>query len=193
MDVMAQPACPNNGAQQIAAPDKLMATAASATSAQLAASDSSGAENSGSTRRALRQGSFASTDTGQQLMPSMSSAMPTQLAVSSLGALGTAAAIMQQPPAALVAVVASGEVQPAASGSEAGICIAATAVKLEPVPYESGGGSSGISGGSSGRVLSPADVALKSKPDQPAAGSQAVARALCNRQSAARSKVGRVL
>lgn len=192
MDATAQPVRPADGAHEVAAPQKQrMATAASAFSAQLAASDSSGAENSGSTRQTVRQGSFASTNTEQPLMPPIPDAKPKLAAAHRPGAAATAAAIMQEPPAAVVAVVATGEAQPAASGSGTGIRLAATAVKLEPVPYDGGGGSSGISGGSSDRGLSPADVVLKSEPcSQLAAGQQAVARALCNRQSAARSKVG---
>lgn len=200
MTSTAQPAPLADGVQEVAAPQKqIMATAASAFSAQLAVSDSSGAENSGSTRQTVRQGSFASTNTGQPLMPPIPSAKPKPepAAAHGPGPAATAAAIMQElPAAALVAVVASGEARPAGSGSGAGIRIAATAVKLEPVPYDSGGGgSSGVSGGGgSERALSPADVAPKSEPcSQPAAGQQAVARALCNRQSAARSKVGYLL
>jgi hypothetical protein len=197
MDAAAQPAHPANNLQQCAAPPKqLMATAASASSLPLAASNSSGAENSGTTRQTLRQGSFASTNTGQPLMPPIPDAKPEPAVVHGTGAAATAAAIMQDPPVALVAVVASGEAQPAGSGSRAGIRIAATALKLEPVPYDSGGGGSGVSGSSSKRGLSPADASLKSEPtSQPGTGSQAgaVARALCNRQSAARSKVGMYL
>lgn len=172
--------CRAGGAQLTGPTAKCAATSACASASTPAASDSSGAENGCHMRLALRQSSFASTDTGQQMTPPPPDARPQQPAPQA----ASAAASVQ--PAPSLAVATCSDLRPAGSGGGGdSVCIAAAAAaaKLEPMPYESGGSGSG---GGGGGVL----VAVKAEGHpQVLRGHQAAARALSNRQSAARSKV----
>lgn len=141
-----------------------------------AASDSSGAENGCRPRLAMRQSSFASSDTEQQMSPPPPDAKPQQLPLKAATARLAAGASQ---PAPVLASALSGKLLSAPSSGGDSMHIAAAAVKLEPMPYDRGGSGSG---GSLGAVKAECRA-------QPPAAQQAAARALSNRQSAARSKV----
>lgn len=186
---------PADMAEVVAKSARAFAICKAATSA---ASDSSGAEtahDAGPTWRTLRQSSFASTDTGQQMTPE-----PEGLARQSVS--DVAAAV----PAAVATAVTSGIVPQAAtlpaatcgmqtangvSSTHGGGCggavrLVSAAVKLEPLPY------SGSGGGANVPVVKSEPVSQLAQGSGGQVSQAAAARALSNRQSAARSKERRL-
>lgn len=151
-----------------------------------AASDSSGAEtapNAGPTRLTLRQSSFASSDTGQQMTPELDTLARRSVsnaAAAAPASVATAVTVVPAPEVAASPAASSGV--PIAGGGGT-VRLTAAAVKLEPVSYGGGGGG----------VIVPT-LKAESIPQLAPGGSgwmpqAAAARALSNRQSAARSKV----